>query len=269
MKKIGTMKGIYLLPNLFTTASLFCGFLALVFSYNDQLEFAIWSILIAVVMDGLDGRIARMTGTSSSFGLNYDSLSDLVSFGVVPGFIAYKLAHGSGSRIALAACAVYVICGALRLARFNVQVHGEESQGFVGLPIPAAAGMLMSSIMVFQRYQYGFMPKWLPLLAFLLGLLMVSNIPYMSLKKAKLEKQKPFNSLVAMVLAVGLIIMASEYLEIVLFTMFACYTLLGIATGLRVPVWKLPGIGYYIPVPASVSSGKSDSPHASNQGDSK
>jgi CDP-diacylglycerol--serine O-phosphatidyltransferase len=269
MKKIGTMKGIYLLPNLFTTASLFCGFLALVFSYNNQLDYAIWSIFIAVVMDGLDGRVARMTGTSSSFGLNYDSLSDLVSFGVVPGFIAYKLAHGSGSRIALAACAVYVICGALRLARFNIQVHGQESKGFVGLPIPGAAGMLMSTIMLFQRYQINFMPKWIPLMAFLLGLLMVSNIPYMSLKKAKLEKQKPFNSLVAMVLAVGLVIMASEYLEIVLFTMFASYTLLGVATGLRIPVWKLPGIGYYIPSPVEAAAGKVSASQVSKPGDSK
>ena len=251
MKKIGEIKGIYLLPNLFTTASLFCGYLALIFTLNDQINNAIWSVLLAVIFDGMDGRVARMTGTASSFGLNYDSLSDLVSFGVVPGFIAYKLAHGFGSRIVLAASAIYVICGALRLARFNVQIHGEEKMGFTGLPIPGAAGMLLSTILVYQHYQWTFMMKWIPLLTFLLGLLMVSNLPYMSLKKARLEKKKPFNSLVAMVFIVGLLIMASEYHELVVFSIFACYTILGIFTGLRVPVWNLPWIGHYIPVPAS------------------
>ena len=252
MKRIKSSKRIYLLPNLFTTMSLFCGFLALVFDLNDKLEYCIWAVLIAVIFDGLDGKIARMTGTTSSFGLQYDSLSDLVSFGVVPAIVVYKLAHEIGVRIALAACAMYVICGALRLARFNVQVKSEESQGFVGMPIPGAAGMLLSSIMVYERYQWTYMVKWTPMLAFILGLLMVSKIPYMSLKKARLDQKRPFNSLVAVVLVIGILIMASDYHEILIFSLFALYTLLGIATALRIPVWKLPGIGYYIPVPADI-----------------
>ena len=248
MRKIKSSKRIYLLPNLFTTMSLFCGFLALVFAYNNQIEYCIWAVLIAVIMDGLDGKVARMTGTTSSFGLNYDSLADLVSFGVVPAFVVYQLAHGMGSRIALASSAIYVICGALRLARFNVQVRSEESHGFVGMPIPAAAGMLLSTIMVYQRYQWTFMAKWTPMLAFLLGLLMVSKIPYMSLKGARLERKRPFNSLVAVVLTIGILVMASDYHEIIIFSVFVLYTLLGIATMLRIPVWKIPGIGYYIPL---------------------
>lgn len=251
MKKINSIKGIYLLPNLFTTASLFCGFLAIIFANNNQIEQAIWSIFIGVIMDGLDGRIARMTGTSSEFGVQYDSLSDLVTFGIAPGFIAYKLAHGYGSKIALAACAMYVICGALRLARFNVQSKGEEKQGFVGIPIPGAAAMLLSTIMVFEKYNWIFMPKWIPMLAFILGMLMVSNLPYMSLKKARLEQKKPFNSLVAMVMVVVILIMISDYMELMLFGLCTIYTLLGILTGIGVPTWKIPGIGYYIPIPTT------------------
>jgi CDP-diacylglycerol---serine O-phosphatidyltransferase len=252
-QRIKSSKRIYILPNLFTTMSLFCGFLALVYDMNDKLELCIWFVLIAVVMDGLDGKVARMTGTASSFGLNYDSLSDLVSFGVVPAIVVYKLAHEIGIRIALAACAMYVICGAMRLARFNVQVHSEERQGFVGMPIPAAAGMLLSSIMVYERYQWTYLVRWTPLLAFLLGLLMVSKIPYMSLKRARLEKKREFHSLVMVVLIIVVVIMESEHIEIMIFSLFALYTLLGIATGLRIPVWKLPGIGNYIPVPVEKS----------------
>ena len=112
--------------------------------------------------------------------------------------------------------------------------------------------MMLSTILVYQKYQWTIMPRFIPIVAFILGLLMVSKIPYMSLKKARLEQKHPFNSLVAVVLAIGLLVMLSEFHEIVIFSIFVIYTLLGIATQLRIPVWKLPGVGYYIPVPTDI-----------------
>ena len=241
------MRKIYILPNLFTTASLFCGFLALTFVYHNKIDYAVWAILFAILFDGLDGKIARLTGTSSSFGVNYDSLSDLVSFGVAPGFIVYKLANSVHNKAALAASVLYVICGALRLARFNVQVRAEESQAFVGLPIPGAAGMLLSTVMVYRYHEWIFIQRTLPLLAVLLACLMVSKIPYFSLKRVHLERRRPFNTLVGMVLITGLLIVFSDYYDILILICFASYVVIGIAAYLHVPVWKLPFLQAYIP----------------------
>jgi CDP-diacylglycerol--serine O-phosphatidyltransferase len=241
------MRKIYILPNLFTTASLVCGFLALTFVYHNKIDFAVWAVLFAILFDGLDGKIARLTGTSSSFGVNYDSLSDLVSFGVAPGFIIYKLANSWHNKAALAASVLYVICGALRLARFNVQVRTEESQAFVGLPIPGAAGMLLSTVMVYRYHEWLFIQRTLPLLAVLLACLMVSKIPYFSLKRAHLERRRPFNTLVGIVLLTSLLIVFSDYYDILILISFAGYVVIGIAAYLHVPVWKLPLLQAYIP----------------------
>lgn len=241
------MRKIYILPNLFTTASLFSGFLAITFVYHDKVDFAVWAILFAILFDGLDGKIARLTGTSSNFGINYDSLADLVSFGVAPGFIIYKLANSWHNKAALAASVLYVICSALRLARFNVQVRAEESQAFVGLPTPGAAGMLLSAVMVYRSHEWIFIQRTLPLIAVLLACLMVSKIPYFSLKRAHLERRRPFNTLVVMVLITGLLIVFSDYYDTLILIFSTTYVVIGIAAYLRVPVWKLPFLYAYIP----------------------
>lgn len=241
------MRKIYVLPNLFTTASLFSGFLALTYIYHDKLEYAVWAVFFAILFDGLDGKIARLTGTSSSFGVNYDSLSDLVSFGVAPGFMVYRLANSWHNKAALAASVLYVICAALRLARFNVQVRAEESQAFVGLPTPASAGMLLSIIMVYHSHEWIFIQRTLPIIAVLLACLMVSKVPYFSIKRAHLERRRPFNTLVALVLMTGLLIVFSDYYDILISLLFASYVVIGIATYLRIPVWKLPILQAYIP----------------------
>ncbi|MDI6783346.1 MAG: CDP-diacylglycerol--serine O-phosphatidyltransferase, partial [bacterium] len=233
--------------NLFTTASLFCGFLALTYVYHNKIDYAVWAIFFAILFDGLDGKIARLTGTSSSFGVNYDSLSDLVSFGVAPGFIIYQLANSWNNKAALAASVLYVICGALRLARFNVQVRSEESQAFVGLPIPGAAGMLVATVMLYRSHEWILIQRTLPLLAVLLACLMVSKIPYFSLKRAHLERRRPFNTLVVMVLLTGLLIVFSDYYAILILVCFASYVVIGIAAYVHVPVWKLPFLQAYAP----------------------
>jgi CDP-diacylglycerol---serine O-phosphatidyltransferase len=243
------MRKIYILPNLFTTASLISGFMAITYVYNNKIEYAVWAVLFAILFDGLDGKIARLTGTSSSFGVNYDSLSDLVSFGVAPGFLVYRLANSWHNKAALAASVLYVICAALRLARFNVQVRSEESHAFVGLPSPAAAGMLLSVVMVYHGREWIFIQRTLPLIAVLLACLMVSKIPYFNLKRAHLERRRPFNALVALVLMTGLLIVFSDYADVLILGFFTAYVTIGIAVYLRVPVWKLPILQAYIPSP--------------------
>jgi CDP-diacylglycerol---serine O-phosphatidyltransferase len=243
------MRKIYILPNLFTTASLISGFIALTYIYHNKIEYAIWAVFFAILFDGLDGKIARLTGTSSSFGVNYDSLSDLVSFGVAPGFLVYRLANSWHNKAALAASVLYVICAALRLARFNVQVRSEESHEFVGLPSPAAAGMLLAVVMVYHGREWIFIQRTLPLIAVILACLMVSKIPYFSLKRAHLERRRPFNTLVALVLMTGLLIVFSDYADVLILGFFTIYVAIGIAVYLRVPVWKLPILQAYIPSP--------------------
>ncbi|MFB3896535.1 MAG: CDP-diacylglycerol--serine O-phosphatidyltransferase [bacterium] len=243
------MRKIYILPNLFTTASLISGFIALTYIYHNKIEYAIWAVFVAILFDGLDGKIARLTGTSSSFGVNYDSLSDLVSFGVAPGFLVYRLANSWHNKAALAASVLYVICTALRLARFNVQVHSEESKEFVGLPSPAAAGMLLAVVMVYHGREWILIQRSLPLIAVLLACLMVSKIPYFSLKRAHLERRRPFNTLVALVLITGLLIVFSDFADVLILGFFTMYVAIGIAVYVRIPVWKLPILQAYIPSP--------------------
>ena len=132
-------RGVYILPNLVTTGSLFAGFYGIVATMNGNYNLAAWFILISAIFDGLDGKVARLTGTTSRFGVEYDSLADLVAFGVAPGLLMYAWALKPFGKLGWLAAFLYVVCGALRLARFNVQVDTVESKRFVGLPIPAAA----------------------------------------------------------------------------------------------------------------------------------
>lgn len=227
-------KGIYILPNLFTSASLFLGFFAIVRVMNGQFKEAAMAIIGAGICDGLDGKIARLTGTASEFGIEYDSLADLVSFGVAPGVMIYLWALKPYGKIGWLAAFLYVICGALRLARFNVQVNTVEKSVFKGLPIPAAAGMVATTILVHYELGTGEAVKRviIPIMTYALAYLMVSNIKYRSFKDLDLIKRKPFHTLVFLVILLTVIVAAPE---VMLFILGTLYVLSG-------PVAALKGI---------------------------
>ena len=219
-------KGIYILPNLFTSGSLFAGFYSMVSTMNgDYRTAAIW-VLVASIFDGLDGKVARLTGTSSKFGVEYDSLADVVAFGVTPGLLMYSWALRPFGRLGWLAAFLFVVCGALRLARFNVQVATVESKRFVGLPIPAAASMVSATVLLFYHFGWPSSYKKLAILILIycLAFLMVSNIKYYSFKDPSIIKRQPFAVLVMAVLL--LIVIAAEPV-IMLFVIFICYTLSG------------------------------------------
>jgi len=204
-------RGVYLLPNLLTTGALFAGFYAIVASMNGQFEAASLAIFVAMFFDGLDGRVARLTNTQSAFGVQYDSLSDMVSFGVAPALVAFSWALSSMGKLGWAAAFVYVAGAALRLARFNTQAATSDSSFFRGLASPAAAALLAS--LVWSATDLGFQGEELPgviaaLATFVTagaGLLMVSNFRYQSFKKFDLRRRVPFVIMLLAVLVVGVV----------------------------------------------------------------
>ncbi|GLI36727.1 CDP-diacylglycerol--serine O-phosphatidyltransferase [Geobacter hydrogenophilus] len=220
-------KGIYILPNLFTTGSLFAGFYGMVATMNGDFKTAALWILISSIFDGLDGKVARLTGTSSKFGVEYDSLADVVSFCVAPALLTYKWALQPFGRLGWLAAFLFVACGALRLARFNVQVNTVESKRFVGLPTPAAASMVSAMVLLFYHFGWPSSYKKLAILIliYLLAFLMVSNFRYYSFKDPELIKRQPFAFLVLAVLL--LVVIAAEPI-VMLFLIFICYTFSGI-----------------------------------------
>jgi CDP-diacylglycerol--serine O-phosphatidyltransferase len=219
-------RGVYLLPNLVTTGGLFAGFYGIVATMKGDYQLAAWFILISAVFDALDGKVARLTGTTSRFGVEYDSLVDLVSFGVAPALLMYSWALQSFGKFGWLAAFLYVVCGALRLARFNIQVNTVESRRFVGLPIPAAAGMVASCVLLF--YQLGgsgtIRKVSIVLLIYILAYLMVSNHSYHSFKDPELVKRQPFSFLV---LAIIFIIVIVAEPEIMLFSIASLYAVSG------------------------------------------
>jgi CDP-diacylglycerol---serine O-phosphatidyltransferase len=228
-------KGIYVLPNLFTTANLFCGFYATIASMKQMYEIAAITILIAVVMDGLDGRIARMTHTTSKFGGEYDSLCDLVTFGMAPAILLYSWSLFSYGKWGWLAAFLFVVCGALRLARFNVQIGVIDSRVFNGLPIPGGAAVVATGVLLF--YYLGGEGRF-PSLPIMLGsiavaLFMVSSIKYYSFKDLNFFSRKPFMSFV-MIIVILVIVVAEP--QIMLFTFAFGYSLSG-------PVWSIYRLG--------------------------
>lgn len=219
-------KGVYILPNLVTTGSLFAGFYGIVATLNGDYNLAAWFILVSAVFDALDGKVARLTGTTSRFGVEYDSLADLVAFGVAPGLLMYSWALRPFGKLGWLAAFLYVVCGALRLARFNVQVTTVESKRFVGLPIPAAASMVSACVLLFFHLGgSGTIKKAsILILIYVLAFLMVSNFRYLSFKDPELFKRQPFGFLV---LAIFLIIVIVAQPEFAFFILFLSYTLSG------------------------------------------
>ncbi len=219
-------KGVYILPNLFTTASLFAGFYGIVSAMDGRFDTAAWFILVSAIFDALDGKVARLTGTTSSFGVEYDSLADLVAFGVAPGLLMYTWALKPFGKYGWLAAFLYVVCTALRLARFNVQVDTVESKRFVGLPSPAAAGMVASCVLIFYELGGSGSIKKVSvlLLIYVLALLMVSNFRYFSFKDPEMFKRQPFWVLVTLI---GLILIVVAKPEISLFTIMFGYVISG------------------------------------------
>lgn len=219
-------KGIYILPNLFTAGSLFAGFYCMVSTVNGDYRTAALWILASSIFDGLDGKVARLTGTSSKFGVEFDSLADVVSFGAAPGLLMYCWALRPFGRLGWLAGFLFLACAALRLARFNVQVDTVESKRFVGLPTPAAASMVSAMVLFF--YHMGWPASYnkvaILVLIYFLALLMVSNVRYYSFKDPSLIKRQPFAFLV---LAVLLLIVVAAEPVVMLFTIFICYILSG------------------------------------------
>jgi len=222
IEREGMRKGIYILPNLFTAGSLFAGFYCMVSTVNGDYRTAALWILASSIFDGLDGKVARLTGTASKFGVEFDSLADVVSFGAAPGLLMYCWALKPFGRLGWLAGFLLLVCAALRLARFNVQVETVESRRFVGLPTPASASMVSATVLLF--YHMGWPSSYnrvaILVLIYFLALLMVSNVRYNSFKDPSLIKRQPFAFLVLAVLL--LIVIAAEPV-IMLFTIFLCY----------------------------------------------
>lgn len=227
MPKDKLRRGVYLIPSLFTAGNLMCGFFSIVATFRGDYVTAALLILLANVFDGIDGYAARLTRTTSQFGVEFDSLADVVSFGVAPAVLVYLWALVPWDTWGWLAACTYVVCGALRLSRFNVQALGLSKSHFVGLPIPAAAQMITSTVIL---YYYlggeGSPSRHLTLLLVIYGLagLMVSNIPYFSLKNTDVKKRHPIWMLVSGFILITLII-AERHL--MFFTIVLLYTLSG------------------------------------------
>lgn len=207
------LKGIYLLPNLFTTAALFAGFYAIIAGMHGRFESAAVAIFAALVFDGLDGRIARLTNTQSKFGAEFDSLSDMVSFGVAPALVMFSWALVDLGSFGWAAAFIYVACAALRLARFNTQIESADKNYFSGLASPSAAAAIAATVWV-SRDEGWFgdqLPEelaWLAaLFTVLIGILMIVNIKYHSFKGLDLRGRVPFVVMILVVLGFGLVML--------------------------------------------------------------
>ena len=228
-------RGIYLLPNLFTTGALFAGFYAIVQAMNGRFELSAVAIFIAMVLDGLDGRVARLTHTQSAFGAEFDSLSDMVSFGVAPALVIYEFALQGLGKFGWIAAFVYCAGAALRLARFNTQLDiVTDKRFFQGLPSPSAAALTAGFVWVMFEYGIaGHDVRWLAaVIALFGGLTMVSNLRYYSGKEINLRKSVPFFVVLLVVLA---FILISTSPPEVLFGVFVLYGLSGYADAL----WRL------------------------------
>jgi CDP-diacylglycerol---serine O-phosphatidyltransferase len=221
-------KGIYILPNLFTLAALFGGFYAIVMAMNGRFDLAAIGVFCAMVLDSLDGRVARMTNTQSAFGEQMDSLSDMVSFGAAPALIAYEWALKGLGRWGWMAAFVYCACAALRLARFNVNTTVVDKRYFQGLPSPAAAALVTGFIWLMTELDIEAARVAWPmfLLALYSGLTMVSNVPFYSFKDVQMKKSVPFVVLVLIALGIAVI---NIHPPIVLFGVFIVYGFSGYA----------------------------------------
>ena len=225
-------RGIYLLPNLFTTAALFAGFYAVLAAMNNQFEKAAIAIFLAMILDGLDGRVARMTHTQTAFGAEYDSLSDMVAFGLAPSLVMYEWGLSTLGRLGWLAAFIYTAGAALRLARFNSQLSTADKRFFTGLPSPSAAAIVAAFVWVAVDNELAGADLAWPamILTAGAGLLMVSNVWYHSFKQVDFKGKVPFVVIVVVMLAFAVIVSEPP---LVLFGLFFIYTLSGPFLGLK------------------------------------
>lgn len=227
-------RGIYLLPNAFTTAALFCGFYAIVMAMSLRFDQAAIAIFAAMVLDGIDGRVARLTNTQSEFGAQYDSLSDMVSFGVAPALVVYSWSLRGLGKLGWLAAFVYCAGAALRLARFNTNIEVVDKRYFQGLPSPAAAAMVAGFIWLMDDLHFtGTDLRWAAwIITVYAGLTMVTNVPFYSFKQVNFRKSVPF---IAIFLIVLIFVAISSDPPKVLFGMFVVYGL----SGYGIFFWRL------------------------------
>jgi CDP-diacylglycerol--serine O-phosphatidyltransferase len=227
-------RGIYILPNLFTTAALFGGFYAIVQAMQGSFEKAAIAIFVAMVLDGLDGRVARLTRTQSAFGAEYDSLSDMVSFGAAPALVMYEWALTGLGRIGWVAAFVYCAGAALRLARFNTTLEVVDKRYFQGLPSPAAAALVAGFLWVMLEHGVaGADVRWIACVTTIFaGVTMVTSVRFYSFKDLNLRRSVPFIFVLAIVLG---FVLVSSYPAEVLFGLFVCYAL----SGYVLAAWRL------------------------------
>jgi CDP-diacylglycerol--serine O-phosphatidyltransferase len=209
-------RGVYLLPSLFTIANLFCGYACIVYAMRGDYETAAPFVGFAFVLDMLDGRIARMTGAESDFGLQFDSLADVISFGLAPAILTFGWGLSPLGRLGWAAGFVFATAGAMRLARFNI-MKGGDKRYFVGMPIPAAAGVLASTVYAYPAGLHSYQEA-LPALALVLvpALLMVSTIRFRSFKTFDLSTRRPYTVLLLMAIGLMLIVWLERYVLVVM-----------------------------------------------------
>ena len=221
---------IYILPNLFTASSIFVGVISIVEASKGNFVLASWLILLALIFDGLDGRVARMTNTTSQFGVEFDSLADIISFGIAPAMILYFFIGQVFGRFGILVSALYVIFGAIRLARFNISTAKTDPNVFIGLPIPTAAVFVSMWILLFNKYNLQDYSIVLLFLALGVAVLMVSNFRYPSFKKVELDKPMVFKTMIMLMLIASMIYLYSaEGFAIVILA----YTLYGPLRALR------------------------------------
>ncbi len=218
-------RGISLLPSLFTTGNIFCGFYAFIAVLDQKFYLAAWAIVIAIIFDALDGRIARLTNTTSEFGMHYDSLADIISFGIAPAFLIYVWKLKPFGRIGWMAAFLFLLCAALRLARFNAMPDDERSQHFIGLPTPGAAAVIATIVIISEDGIFDTLhPFILVAFFYMLAFLMVSNVEYPAFKKLGFKKRVPFARFLFVVLVLYI------FATIPIFALFAVsftYALLG------------------------------------------
>ena len=200
---------LYVLPNLFTASSIFVGVISIVEASKGHFVLASWLILLALIFDGLDGRIARMTNTTSQFGVEFDSLADIISFGIAPAMLLYFFTGHAFGRFGILVSALYVIFGAIRLARFNISTAKTDPNVFIGLPIPTAAIFVSMWILLFHKYALEDYSIVLLFLALGIAILMVSNFRYPSFKKVELDKPMVFRTLILLTIAASLLYLFS------------------------------------------------------------
>ncbi|WP_022659798.1 CDP-diacylglycerol--serine O-phosphatidyltransferase [Desulfovibrio desulfuricans] len=221
-------KGVYLLPNMITTLSMFLGFLSMVWAVQGRFESACLAILLSAVMDGLDGKVARLTNTASEFGVQYDSLSDLVAFGIAPAMLMWQWELSALGRMGLAAAFIYAACGALRLARFNVSTAAVGKRFFIGLPIPAGGCTVVTFVFCaahFPAIMASALPYMTLVLAIGVGVLMVSKVRYFSFKEYDFLRAHPIRTMLFFLLVLGTVI---SFPRVMGFVLCAVYIIGGI-----------------------------------------